>query len=560
MLHFLLSRHPNLNCIEFLQRSTTMRLKHPVAPRKAYFRTPKPLPTQKPRRAAQYVRMSTGNQQYSIEYQKEVIADYARLRGIDIIRTYTDAARSGLSLKRRDALKQLISDVESGLADFSIVLVYDVSRWGRFQDVDESAYYEFICKSAGISVQYCAEPFENNDSIISALLKGLKRAMAGEYSRELSTKISRAHKRLAALGYHQGGRANFGLRRVVVDEHGHPKGELLSGQEKNLQRDRVILVPGPESEIRIVREIFRLFVVERVPKKRIAKMLNKRGLRTGLGNLWSGSNIHHMLTNEKYVGNYVYNRTSLKMQGNRIYYSKDQWLRAEGVIEPIIDRKMFDAAQRLLKESWTVSDNELLDYLTAIWCVSGYLSANRVNQTSCAPTSTTYRERFGNLSNAYRLIGYKATHHYRYTNLTGLLRQINRDLICRLIESVERNEGSVSYGEKSQTLRVNDSITVSTVVIPYLSRNEQGKGWKLYFEWLPECDLILLVRMNKANTKVLDYHLLPCPAFARPSFRFTDKNLSQLKQYKLASPAKFYPLCMKLSSALRDTARRPATI
>ena len=34
-------------------------------------------------------------------------------------------------------LKQLIADVESGTADFDVILVYDVSRWGRFLDIDE---------------------------------------------------------------------------------------------------------------------------------------------------------------------------------------------------------------------------------------------------------------------------------------------------------------------------------------------------------------------------------------------------------------------------------------
>jgi hypothetical protein len=46
----------------------------------------------------------------------------------------------------------LISDVQNVRADFNVILVYDVSRWGRFQDTDESAYYEFICKVAGIKV------------------------------------------------------------------------------------------------------------------------------------------------------------------------------------------------------------------------------------------------------------------------------------------------------------------------------------------------------------------------------------------------------------------------
>ena len=85
-------------------------------------------------------------------------------------------------LDGRDALKSLIRDVEAGAADFSVILVYDVSRWGRFQDADESAYYEFICKQAGIKVLYCAEQFENDGSLASTILKGLKRAAASSQS------------------------------------------------------------------------------------------------------------------------------------------------------------------------------------------------------------------------------------------------------------------------------------------------------------------------------------------------------------------------------------------
>jgi hypothetical protein len=56
-------------------------------------------------------------------------------------------------------------------ADFSIVLVYDVSRWGRFQDADESAYYEYRCRRAQIAVHYCAEPFQNDGSLTTVLMK-----------------------------------------------------------------------------------------------------------------------------------------------------------------------------------------------------------------------------------------------------------------------------------------------------------------------------------------------------------------------------------------------------
>jgi len=115
-------------------------------------------------RAAEYVRMSTEHQKYSTENQAEAMQQYAARRGIEIVRTYADAGKSGLSLDGRDGLKQLIEDVQNKTADFTTILVYDISRWGRFQDADESAYYEYICKRAGISVQYCAEQFENDEA------------------------------------------------------------------------------------------------------------------------------------------------------------------------------------------------------------------------------------------------------------------------------------------------------------------------------------------------------------------------------------------------------------
>ena len=110
-------------------------------------------------RAAEYVRMSTEHQQYSTHNQADKIREYAKRRGIEIVRTYADEGKSGLSLEGRASLQQLIGDVESGRADFSLVLVYDVSRWGRFQDADESAYYEYICKRQGITVVMVAVCF-----------------------------------------------------------------------------------------------------------------------------------------------------------------------------------------------------------------------------------------------------------------------------------------------------------------------------------------------------------------------------------------------------------------
>src|SRR5215469_3863992 len=125
------------------------------------------------RRAAQYVRMSTEHQQYSIANQSAAIALYGAAHKIGIVRSFVDAGKIGTTIKRRVGLQELLRIVESGNADFTDVLVYDVSRWGRFPDCDESAHYEFLCKRAGIAVHYCAEQFENDNSPTSNLLPKL---------------------------------------------------------------------------------------------------------------------------------------------------------------------------------------------------------------------------------------------------------------------------------------------------------------------------------------------------------------------------------------------------
>ncbi len=169
-----------------------------------------PTNTPLPSRAALYVRMSTEHQQYSPENQLEVVRQYAASHNMEIVQVYSDHGRSGLNIEGRESLNKLMSDVENKQANFSALLVYDVSRWGRFQDVDESAYYEYVLKRAGIRVHYCAEQFENDGSMSSSVLKTLKRSMAAEYSRELSVKVFSGQCRLIELGFRQGGPAGFG--------------------------------------------------------------------------------------------------------------------------------------------------------------------------------------------------------------------------------------------------------------------------------------------------------------------------------------------------------------
>lgn len=153
---------------------------------------------------AQYVRMSTEHQRYSTENQQLAISEYAALHGMRIVKTYVDAGKSGLNISGRLELQKLLEDVKRKDIEFKAVLVYDVSRWGRFPDPDEAAMYEQSCKRQGVQIIYCAEQFKNDGSLQSTIIKNIKRSMAAEYARELSVKVFAGQKTLIKKGYRQG--------------------------------------------------------------------------------------------------------------------------------------------------------------------------------------------------------------------------------------------------------------------------------------------------------------------------------------------------------------------
>ncbi len=129
--------------------------------------------------AAQYLRTSTQQQSCSIEIQKTTIHNYAANAGFVVVRFYLDVGRS-LRLSNRPGLSALLHDITHLKNDYHAVLVYGVSRWGRFQDADEAAHYEFLCKTFDVPVHYCGESFGDDQGWPAFILKSLKRTMAGE--------------------------------------------------------------------------------------------------------------------------------------------------------------------------------------------------------------------------------------------------------------------------------------------------------------------------------------------------------------------------------------------
>ncbi|MEJ5899755.1 recombinase family protein [Ochrobactrum teleogrylli] len=497
--------------------------------------------------AAAYVRMSTDHQRYSTDNQLAVIQSYAEKNNYEIVQLYADEGKSGLSLRGRDALTRLLFDIENSHVHYKALLVYDVSRLGRFQDPDEAAEIELKCKRAGVSVHYCGELFSNDGSMGSSIVKTLKRAMAGEYSRDLSIKVYNGQVRLIRLGFRQGGAAGYGLRRMLIDQCGNQKSELLPGQQKSIATDRVILVPGPLEEQKRVRDIYDLFVNQKRTEAEIAHHLNEMSVLTDLNRQWTRGTVHQVLTNEKYIGNNVWAKTSFKLKSKHARNPPEEWVRANSVFEPIVNEELFlKATGIILERSARLSDEAMLEKLAKVFHDTGYLSGLIIDEAEECPSSSAFTHRFGSLLRAYTLVGFAPDKDYSFIEINKALRVRHRDLISQLVQGLQITGGTVNQDPETDLLTINGEFTVSLIIARCLTTPNGHLRWKVRLDTEIRPDFSLVVRMDQSNSAAHDYYLLPTMTIEQAVVRLCEENGLYFDAFRTESLDNLYSLAARV--------------
>ncbi|HTA25976.1 MAG TPA: recombinase family protein [Terriglobales bacterium] len=515
---------------------------------------------------AMYLRMSTEHQRYSLQNQSAAIERYASIHGFTIIKTYSDAGKSGVTLRKRTRLRELLRDVTAGNIPFRAILVYDVSRWGRFQDADEAAHYEFVCKSAGIPIHYCAEQFQNDGTMPNAVMKALKRTMAGEYSRELGEKVLAAQKRLASLGFKQGGIAGYGLRRMQVSPDGDRKYLLRSGELKNVPTDRVVLVPGPAHEIETVREIYRMLVEDGRKIHAIFHQLNRRGVPYLEGSPWNHNAVNRILTHPKYAGCSVFNLNSQRLGSPKsLPTPRSEWIVIADAYEPVVDRVTFEKAQAILERRTTEkSDAELLDGLRRILAEKGQLSATIISRSPQIPCVSVYSHRFGGLLKAYDLIGYQAAAQ----DLTGMKHRartliMREGLVSKLLTMFPEDLALLRTNNKWRArFNVRNGPILSLQVSTLQPKTRYTQRWRIAPNEQEQKNVTLVARLTEGNYAFHDFHVLP-DIDRKKNFHIRDVDAWLKRGRPLADLSHLVEIVREVQGAkesrgLRDTSLRQA--
>ncbi len=479
--------------------------------------------------------MSTDRQSYSVEHQLAFLADFAETRKMRIVATYADSGKSGLLVKGRVGLQDLMATVVSGNAAFQTVLVYDVSRWGRFQDVDESAHYEYLCRRAGINVAYCAEQFENDGSPMAALVKSIKRTMAAEYSRELSGKVFRAQCRSVSQGFKQGGSAGYALRRMVVGTDGISKGMLAFGERKSLQSDRVIFVVGPPDEVDMLRKIYGWYLDDQLGETAIAKRLNDDRVQSEFGRPWTAWLVKSMLTNEKYLGNMVFNRGSFKLQKTAVHNPPDQWIRRDGIFtSPLLEGTFHRAQTERARRQIRPEKADLISTLQRLHNEHGKVTTSILSSQVKSSMPKLLARHFGTISNAYRIAGLPTTSSYSYVATRRFVHEARRATLAACIKLCALGGHPASF-VAADAFSIAVNLTVRIVVArarPYTP----GRGrWKVASKYFDGVDFVIVVQLDCDNTGIGAYYLLPAIVFKGSHVTMRQERIGEHAEYRFAS-------------------------
>lgn len=277
--------------------------------------------------------------------------------------------------------------------------------------------------------------------------------MAAEYSRELAVKISAGQKLLADDGFHVGGAAGYGLRRMLISSNGRRRQLLRNGECKNLKSDHTILALGPKREVDCVRTIFALAADKKNSPHTIAQELNHRGLRYFGNKHWDYTRLYRILKSEKYTGSNVWGR-NLCLLGNRPKrVPRSAWIVKPHAFPATVSSEQFALANKQIGRRRCNPGKPGKYYLARLAkCLAqGGKTPTEARNKGRSLTVHLCRHHFGSIFHAYELIGYKPISHVVNSHNAALKNEFVEGGLIRSIENALRipNEDGAHLGREA---------------------------------------------------------------------------------------------------------------
>lgn len=271
-------------------------------------------------RVAAYCRVSTDSEEQETSYEAQVshYTDYIRSKPEwQMVEVYADDGISGTNTAKRDEFNRMIEDCEAGKID--LILTKSISRFSR--NTLDCLKYTRKLKALNIAVFFEKENINTMDSKGEVLLT-IMASLAQQESESLSANV-----RMGIQYRNQQG-------KVQINHN------WFLGYTKDAEGNLVI----DPAQAEIVRRIYREYL-EGASFLQIKRSMEADGIPNGAGHKkWYESNIQQILTNEKYIGDALLQKTftvSILDKKRAANNGEMPKYYVEGSHEAIIDRDVF---------------------------------------------------------------------------------------------------------------------------------------------------------------------------------------------------------------------------
>jgi hypothetical protein len=286
--------------------------------------------------------------------------------------------------------------------------------------------------------------------------------------------------------------------------------------------------------VAVVREIFELFVKRRKGGTAIASMLNARGILTDLGRQWTLATVSGILKSEKYIGNNVWGRTSTRLKQTQRHVARDLWVRSDGVFEAIVDRAIFDRAQKIFRSRPVrMRKEQMLEGLRDLFRKQGHLTVEMITKAKGIPCGHSYMRHFGSMLDAYAQVGFMAKQYARIYKINLELKKLHALILAEVIAGIAQSGGRAECEKKGRLLTINDEFTAKISIVRCSRARRSGlPRWRVRFRTKLRADLTIVVRMDRENRLPLDYFLLPRAETGKDTLILRESNNRALDAFR----------------------------
>ena len=256
--------------------------------------------------------------------------------------------------------------------------------------------------------------------------------------------------------------------------------------------------------------------------------------------------MREVLTNEKYIGNNIYNRISFKLKKHRVTNLPNMWIKKEGAFEAIVPLEVFYMAQGIIRaRAHRYSNEELIEKLRNLYQHRGFLSGLIIDETEGMPSAAAYVHRFGSLIRAYEAVGFTPDRDYQFLEVNKFLRKLHPEIIGHTERSIAQLGGVMVRDPATDLLTVNREFSISLVLARCQTQESGSLRWKVRFDTSLAPDITVAVRLDQSNRTPLDYYLLPRLDFGLPRISLAEHNGIEFESFRFDSLDYLYGMAQR---------------